>query len=173
MGRTAIIIAVSYGVLGGFAVLAIGVAVWMSTRRRGDVDVENLREREKTWFGIVVVILVTLLFATIFFTPYGRGEASPGAQIVPVQGRQFAWIMPSKPLHVGRPVEFRLTSADVNHGFAVFSPQDVFLFQVQVIPGYTQLYNWTFTEPGTYSIECFEYCGIGHDQMRGSFRVIR
>jgi len=173
VGRTAIIIAVSYGVLGGLAVLAIGVAVWISTHNRREIDIEKLREREKTWFGIVVVVLVALLFGTIFFTPYGRGAPSTGAQIEPVKGVQFAWIFPSKPLHVGKPVEFRLTSADVNHGFAVFSPQDVFLFQVQVMPGRVQLYNWTFTEPGTYTIECFEYCGVGHDQMRGSFRVVR
>jgi cytochrome c oxidase subunit II len=145
----------------------------MSTRSRGSVDIEKLREREKTWFGIVVVLLVVLLFATIFFTPYGRGEASPGSQIEPIQAIQFGWIIPPRPLHVGRPVEFRLTSADVNHGFAVFSPQDVFLFQVQVIPTKVQLYNYTFTEPGTYTIECFEYCGVGHDQMLGKFRVIR
>jgi len=172
VGRTAIIIAVSYGVLGGFAVLAIALFLWMSTQTRGAVDVEKLREREKTWFGIVVVMLVVLLFATVFFTPYGRGEASPGSQIEPIRAIQFAWLIPSKPLRAGRPVEFRLTSADVNHGFAVFSPQDVFLFQVQVMPGHTQLYNYTFTKPGTYSIECFEYCGVGHDQMRGTFRVI-
>ena len=173
MGRTAIIIAVSYGVLGGVVVLLLAFGVWMSTRSRGSVDVEKLREREKTWFGIVVVFLVALLFATIFFTPYGRGEASPGSQIEPIRAVQFAWLIPGKPLLADRPVEFRLTSADVNHGFAVFSPQDVFLFQVQVMPGRLQLYNYTFTEPGTYSIECFEYCGVGHDQMRGTFRVIR
>ncbi len=172
MGRTAIIIAVSYGVLGGLAVLLIAFGVWASTQTRGKVDVERLREREKTWFGIVVVMLVVLLFATIFFTPYGRGEASPGSQIEPIHAVQFGWIIPPGPLRAGRPVEFRLTTADVNHGFAVFSPKDVFLFQVQVIPGKLQLYNYTFTEPGTYSIECFEYCGVGHDQMRGTFRVI-
>jgi len=172
VGRTAIIIAVSYGVLGGLAVLLIAFGVWASTQSRGPVDIEKLREREKTWFGIVVVMLVVLLFATIFFTPYGRGEASPGSQIERIHAVQFAWLIPSTPLHVGRPVQFELTSADVNHGFAVFSPQNVFLFQVQVMPGHTQLYNYTFTQPGTYSIECFEYCGVGHDQMKGTFRVI-
>ena len=155
MGRTAIIIAVSYGVLGGLAVLLIAFGVWASTQSGGNADIEKLREREKTWFGIVVVMLVVLLFATIFFTQYGRGEASPGSQVEPIRAVQFAWIIPRKPLQAGRPVEFRLTSADVNHGFAVFSPKDVFLFQVQVMPGKLQLYNYTFTEPGTYSIECF------------------
>ncbi len=176
MGRTAIIIAVSYGILGGVVVAAIGFAVWGSTRgRRHDVDARRLGEREKTWFGIVVVLLVALLFATIFFTPYGRGarDEGAGAQLVDVSAQQFAFLMPSRPLKAGQPVEFRLTSKDVNHGFAVFNDRHVFLFQVQVVPGRTQYYRYTFHKPGTYSVECFEYCGVGHDRMATTFTVAR
>jgi cytochrome c oxidase subunit II len=174
VGRTAIIIAVSYGVLGGLAVLLIGAALVTSTvGRRREIDARKLAEREKTWFGIVVVFLVGLLFGTIFFTPYGRGASGGNPQVVKVTSQQFAWLLPSAPIRAGRPVEFRLTSKDVNHDFAVFNPQHTFLFQVQVMPGKTQLYRYTFTKPGAYTVECWEYCGLGHDAMTTSFTVSR
>ena len=172
MGRTAIIIAVSYGILGGLAVVVIGAIVWASTvGRRREIDLQKLRERERTWFGIVVVSLVTLLFATIFFTPYGRGAGGGDPEVVHVTGEQFAWLISGPPIRVGSPVEFRLVSRDVNHGFAVFNPRHTFLFQVQVMPGETQLYRYTFGKPGRYTVECFEFCGLGHAQMTTSFLV--
>ena len=174
MGRIAIIIAVSYGILGGLAVLLIAAAVWNSTRtRHRHIDTHKLAERERTWFGIVVVLLVGLLFATIFFTPYGRGQSSHGdPQVLPVHAEQFAFLIPARPVRAGSEVEFKLTSTDVNHGFAVFNPHHTFLFQVQVMPGKLQIYRYTFDKPGRYTIECFEYCGLGHDHMVGTIRVV-
>jgi cytochrome c oxidase subunit 2 len=171
VGRIAILIAVSYAVLGGVAVLALAAAVWSSTLgRRRQIDAHKLAERERTWFGIVVVLLVSLLFATIFFTPYGRSSDSV-RQEVHVVAEQFAFLVPSTPIRAGVPVKFHLTSKDVNHGFAVYNAKDEFLFQVQVMPGRTQDYVYTFKKPGAYHIECFEYCGVGHDEMTGTFRV--
>ena len=170
MGRIAIIIAVSYGILGVVAVLVIATLVWSSTRGRNrQTNLHKLAEREKTWFGIVVVMLVALLFTTIWFTPYSRSQDN--GQAFPVKAEQFAFIVPGRVLHAGVPVKFSLTSADVNHGFAVFNSKNVLLFQVQVIPDHTQNYVYTFKQPGIYHIVCFEYCGVGHDQMKGEFTV--
>jgi cytochrome c oxidase subunit II len=164
-------IAVTYGILGGLVVLALGVAVALSTLRRGQqIDARKLGERERTWFGIVVVLLVTLLFATIFFTPYGRStESAP--QTVNVKAQQFAFVLDRSTIRAGEKVKFHLTSADVNHGFAVFDSHNKFLWQAQVMPGKTQDYVYTFKKPGTYKIVCYEYCGSGHDQMGGTLTV--
>lgn len=171
MNRIDVVIAVAYGILGGLVVLLIGVAVAASTRgRRPSVDTKRLAHHERTWFGIVVVLLVALLFATIFFTPYGR-SAESAPQEVNVEARQFAFILDRATIKVGEKVKFHLTSADVNHGFAVFDDENEFLFQVQVMPGKTQDYVYTFEKPGTYRIVCFEYCGVGHDEMAGTFRA--
>ena len=170
MGRIAIIIAVSYGILGGVVVIVIAALVWSSTRGRNrHTNLHKLADREKTWFGIVVVMLVALLFATIWFTPYSRSQGN--GQAFPVKAEQFAFVVPGRVLHAGVPVRFSLTSADVNHGFAVFNSDNVLLFQVQVMPDHTQNYVYTFKKPGTYHIICFEYCGVGHDQMKGEFTV--
>jgi cytochrome c oxidase subunit II len=173
VGRIAILIAVTYAILGGGLVLILGAVVWSSTvGRNREIDARKLGERERTWFGIVVVLLVALLFATIFFTPYGR-SAGKGSLQFDVRAQQFAFVIPRTPIKAGVPVKFHLTSGDVNHGFAVFNEKNEFLFQAQVMPGKTQDYVYTFKKPGRYHVVCFEYCGVGHDSMKGDFTVSR
>lgn len=164
-------IAVGYAILGGVLVIVVGVFVAASTLgRRRPVNTQALAHHERTWFGVVVVLLVLLLFATIFFTPYGKSQES-APQEVSVQARQFAFLVGPSRIRAGQKVKFHLTSADVNHGFAVFNEHNEFLFQVQVMPGKTQDYVYTFKKPGAYRIVCFEYCGSGHDQMQGQLTV--
>jgi cytochrome c oxidase subunit 2 len=164
-------IAVGYAILGGALVIVIGVVVAASTLgRRRKLDTREAAEHERTWFGVVVVLLTVLLFATIFFTPYGSSRQS-APQNVNVQARQFAFLIDRPRIRAGEKVKFHLTAADVNHGFAVFDSHNKFLFQVQVMPKKTQNYVYTFDKPGTYRIVCFEYCGSGHDQMQSQLTV--
>jgi cytochrome c oxidase subunit 2 len=164
-------LAVVYALLGGVLVIVIGVVVaWSTLGRRRALDTREAAEHERTWFVVVVVLLAALLFATIFFTPYGKSQES-APQEVNVQARQFAFLLDRSRIRAGEKVKFHLTSADVNHGFAVFDSHNKFLFQVQVMPKKTQDYVYTFKRPGTYRIVCFEYCGSGHDQMEGQLTV--
>jgi cytochrome c oxidase subunit 2 len=175
LGTTAIIIAVFYS-----AVSALGIAfMWFiarSTRDRGarepqsESTLHRLRETEKQWFVVVIVLLVALFAGTIFFTPYGRSAGSD-AQVLEVQALQFAWVIPSTPVKAGREVEFRLISKDVNHSFAVYTAGGKLLFQVQVMPDRTQTYVYTFEKPGTYHVLCLEYCGVDHDKMQSEITV--
>ncbi len=173
MGNIATTIAVAYTAV---SVLAIGfmVVVARSTGGRGPeraTDLHRLRETEKTWFAIVIVLLAALLFSTIFLTPYGK-SAGADAQVMDVKALQFGWVIPSTPIKAGKQVEFRLTSADVNHSFAVYKASGELLFQVQVMPGQTQKYVYTFKRPGAYRVVCLEYCGVDHAAMQADLRVI-
>lgn len=67
----------------------------------------------------------------------------------------------------GRPVTFRLTSADVIHGFQVVRTNA----NTMVIPGYVSQLTTTFEEPGEYLIACNEYCGLSHHLMQGRLIV--
>jgi cytochrome c oxidase subunit II len=167
---TAVVLTVAFTV-----VCAIGIAVLLvvaaSTRGPRQVDIERIRHAERSWFVVAVVILVAILVATIAFTPYGR-SAGKDAQVVDVQAFQFAWVIPSRPIKAGREVEFRLTSKDVNHSFAVYTAAGKFLFQVQVMPGKTQKYVYTFDKPGHYQVLCLEYCGVGHTDMKAELTVV-
>lgn len=170
MGTTALIIAIFYLVL---VVISLGVAltIWRSTRRRKAVDQGKLERRERTWMAIVVALLVALLFGTIFFIPYDDSAGADG-QVVRVEARQFAWDISPAVIEAGRPVEFRTTAIDVNHGFGVYDLDYTFLFQVQVIPGETQNVVYTFDEPGEYRVLCMEFCGFAHHVMIGKFEVV-
>jgi cytochrome c oxidase subunit II len=68
---------------------------------------------------------------------------------------------------VNRPVTFRLTSSDVDHGFEIVGTNA----NAMAIPGYVSQFTVTFTKPGTYTIGCNEYCGVMHHGMAGTLVV--
>jgi cytochrome c oxidase subunit 2 len=72
----------------------------------------------------------------------------------------------------GVPVEFRVTSADVNHGFAIYGPDDRIVTQTQAMPGFTNRLVHTFAAPGRYRVLCLEYCGLAHHGMLAEFEVV-
>jgi cytochrome c oxidase subunit II len=162
------LILIAYGVA---VLLAVGLAValWLSTGARRAPNTEHLAEFEKGWLVIVVTILVALLAATIWFTPYGK-STPPNAQIVQVNARQFFWQLTPSTVHVGRPVAFVTRSQDVNHDFAIYKGHR-FIAQIQVVPGKSSTLVQTFHRPGTYTVLCLEYCGVNHHGMVASFEV--
>lgn len=81
-----------------------------------------------------------------------------------------------KEIHVkaGETVKFEAVSKDVNHGFAILSSNsqmDVPLIQMQVVPGYTNEFYYTFEKAGVYTIRCLEYCGWNHPFMTSSIMI--
>lgn len=90
-----------------------------------------------------------------------------GSVVVPVVAAMFAF-MPDPievPAHV--PVTFRITSADVIHGFGVVGTNA----NAMAIPGYVNQLTVTFSTPGEYTIACNEYCGLLHHTMVGKLIV--
>ncbi len=171
MSQTAIVIAVAYGiavVLGA----AISIAVWRSTTRPVEDDRSgSWSRREGAWLIVLVLGLFALLLGTIFYVPYGE-SAGPNKQVVKVTGIQFAWAVDAPGgIKAGTPVEFLVTSTDVNHGFGLYTSGGKLIRQLQVVPGRTQKLVHTFTRPGTYKVLCLEFCGAKHHQMITTFQV--
>lgn len=152
--------------------LAAAAAVAFSTlvRPRRGVDPALLARRERWWMGAVLAALAALLFSTIFLIPYGK-TAGPRRQEVRVEAFQFGWSIRPQAVRVGRPVELRLRSRDVNHGFGLYRPDGVLLKQAQVMPGREQRLVYTFPRPGTYRVLCLEYCGFAHHLMEATIEV--
>jgi len=172
VGGTATLIAVAYGVV---TVVGVVLAILLATTtfgRKPPVDAEKLAHRERNWLYIVIVIMLTLLFATIWFTPYGQGGTNSHDVVVKVKARQFLWQLSRTTIPVGREIDFRLTSVDVNHGFGIYNPDNVLVAQAQVLPGRTQHLVHTFTKPGHYQVLCLEFCGFGHAAMQARFTVV-
>jgi len=68
-------------------------------------------------------------------------------------------------IKVGEPVKFVVTSYDVTYGFGVFHKTGRMLFQIQVLPGYSNEIIWIFDETGSYTIRSTEYSGPQHPNM--------
>lgn len=156
--------------------VALAIVVALSTRRKPNAPdepeaaVARRAHFEKTWLYLATGSVAAVLLFTIFLVPYGE-SAGPAKQVVNVTGQQFAFVLQPSTIKAGTPVEFRLGSRDVTHGFAVFNPDGDFQFQAQIIPEHTQVAVWTFTTPGTYRIVCYEFCGVNHHNMLGQFEV--
>lgn len=67
--------------------------------------------------------------------------------------------------NVGEPVKFKVTSQDVTYGFGVFRPDGTMVFQMQVVPGYSNDILWFFQEPGRYTVRSTEYSGSENWKM--------
>lgn len=61
----------------------------------------------------------------------------------------------------GAHVTFYVTSADVTHGFIIEHHNA----NLEVLPGVIGVTNTTFNTPGTFKLQCHEYCGRGHQMM--------
>ncbi len=148
--------------------LIITVAVLYSTkagrRSKGVSDHMEKAERAEPWWGVfVVVLLAVLLGLTIWQAPWFQ-DKGPG-QKVQVTGIQFGWLVEPSQVKVNVPVQFNVTSKDTNHAMALFDPKGRLIMNVQALPGYTTTRTHTFTEPGMYTIRCFEFCGYLHHKM--------
>jgi len=128
---------------------------------------------QRWWFLALVVLGVAIAFSTLRPFPIASQQAqSPTAQIVNAIGHQWAWELSRSKVTAGIPVEFDVTGADVNHGFAIYGPNDRIVTQVQAMPGFTNRLLYTFTEPGKYRVLCLEYCGVAHHGMAAEFDVV-
>lgn len=78
------------------------------------------------------------------------------------------WSFSALKAQVGEPLELRLTSEDVVHGFAVGRLEGT---EVAVLPGRWSSTTLLFEQPGIYTFYCTRWCGEGHWRMRGTIEV--
>lgn len=67
----------------------------------------------------------------------------------------------------GSSVLFQITSKDVVHGFNIAGTN----VNMMVEPGYISRMETKLNKPGTYTVVCNEYCGVGHHLMYGKVEV--
>lgn len=133
------------------------------------------RVRVSLLAGMVIVAIV-LFFLTLRALPYEaarRAELGAPRVTVMATGTQWSWALSRKQIPMGVPVEFAVTSRDVNHDFAIYDPRGRVVAQTQAMPGYTNRLIYVFQAPGTYTVRCLEYCGLGHTAMTAALTVTR
>lgn len=140
------------------------------TEDYGPVQSRAYRIRAFIFFGLILAG-VAIAVATLRNLPYvAAGTPSP-PQVVTAKGFQWYWEVNRKSVLAGEPVEFQITSADVNHGVGIYDSQLRLVAQAQAMPGYVNRLRYTFTEPGKYRLMCLEYCGLAHHDMTAVLEV--
>jgi len=146
------------------------VFLWVAAGAARQADAETVQQRayrlRTGWFWLLVAIIVIASATTLTALPYPDHASPPASRVVlRATGAQWAWTVEGSDIVVGRPVEFQVTSTDVNHGFGIYDPSLEMVAQTQAMPGYTNRLQLTFATPGTYHILCLEYCGLAHHEM--------
>lgn len=151
------------------------VFLWVAFSRpvaadAGELAARSYRLRDWAFWALLAVVTPVFLY-TLTLMPYGADAEAEGVQTVNVTGHMWRWELSQDEFRVGEPVQFRVTSQDVNHGFGIYDEDLTLLTQTQAMPGYTNTLEYTFEQPGTYQVLCLEYCGVAHHAMVAELTV--
>lgn len=133
---------------------------------------------EWMWVGLVIVVFVVVNVASLQFMPtvYTAKALASGEKITDVNFTAESWSynFSDTKIESGRPIRFSGKSNDTMHGFAIYHPNGKILFTLMLMPGLENPTSiiYTFKEPGTYTVRCLEYCGLGHHEMRDEIVVV-
>src|SRR5690606_23047164 len=128
------------------------------------------RRRAQLFWGLVI-IGIAVAATTLRDLPYVRAGDAASPQVVTARGFQWYSVLGRDSVVAGEPVEFQITSADVNHGLGIYDSDTRLVAQAQAMPGYVNRLRYTFTKPGTYRLMCLEYCGLAHHDMIAELEV--
>lgn len=99
-----------------------------------------------------------------------------GAEIIKVTGQQWFWTFEREDgtksigelrVEAGKAYKFEIMSTDVNHSFNIHD----YVVLMDAIPGRVNTVWFAPDKPGEHDIQCREYCGLIHYNMRGTLIV--
>lgn len=160
-------------------------------------DAHRVAARAERRWAVVVVALLLLLVAMVVFTglhwammPPSRVEAVDpstlhvsgefvesnlgtarepnGSVTVRIVAQQYSFTPQCVVVPAHAQVTFRVTSADVVHGFLITDTN----VNTMIAPGYVSTFRTTFDKPADHLMPCHEYCGVGHEGMWAHVKVI-
>ena len=161
-----------------------------------DPAAEHAERIEHRWAGVMVAIMVLLVaiatFEALYHTtvPQARVEtvdprtlhlggefieSNLGAALEPdgsvtvrAVGQQYSFTPSCLLVPIDTPVTFRMTSADVVHGFLVGGTN----INLMLVPGYISSLGARFDAPSERLMPCHEFCGVGHEGMWARVKII-
>jgi cytochrome c oxidase subunit 2 len=165
---------------GAFFVFFLALYYLVRYRRQNP---RQLTEHVVTALPLEVLIIGGLLSLFLVFWVVGASQynrlmtAPPDAIPIYVTGKQWMWkfaypdgraSMDVLTVPVGRPIKLVMTSRDVIHSFYV----PAFRMKHDVVPGRYYTAWFQANTPGTYPVECAEYCGLDHSRMLAHVQVL-
>lgn len=158
--------------IGVVALLVLFSYVGLKAGSKSDGAAEKVA-RSRGWvFWILLAAFVPIVGYSLIDLPYFPPRERTGEPIiVKAVGHQWRWEIEPSVIPARQPVEFHVTSEDVNHGFAIYGPDLKIVAQTQAMPGYTNVLHVRFDQPGEYRILCLEYCGLAHHNMMARLTI--
>jgi cytochrome c oxidase subunit 2 len=167
------------------AATIVFIYVFVSSKKAAQTDQGMSNPLKKRFWFLLILFVILGIFTSVTIpkSPYYLFAGETPTKVVHVSARQFAFILSEKAIDPKNPsgenielpanelVEFRVTSLDVNHGFAIYDDSNRLITQVQAMPGYVNRLQYKFKKPGKYDILCLEYCGMAHQVMKSTFIV--
>jgi cytochrome c oxidase subunit 2 len=164
-----------------FLLVVAGLLYAVFHRRRGvgpDHDPEKQRQMTRWVVGATaatVLVLLVYLIADLSTSRRIGDLAIQPTMTIEITGHQWWWevhyadpvanrrLTTANEIHipVGRPVRLKLESRDVIHSFWVPNLHG----KKDLIPGYVSTTWLQADEPGVYSGQCAEFCGLQHAHM--------
>ncbi|CAG0956598.1 cytochrome c oxidase subunit II [Methylophilaceae bacterium] len=137
-----------------------------------DAGKSSARWRSRIFWTLAVLFVPVIAYSFTYLPYVPANDAGNDAILVEATGYQWRWELSRETIPVNRVIEFRVTSADVNHGFGIYDDKLRLHTQTQAMPGVTNRLRHTFNVPGTYKILCMEYCGMVHHNMMTEIQVV-
>lgn len=98
----------------------------------------------------------------------GTAVEPDGSVTVRMIAEQYDFVPRCIRVPAGTPVKFRITSADVIHGFLI----PVTNVNTMVVPGFVAEVRTRFATTGEHPMPCHEFCGLGHQAMWAHVSVV-
>lgn len=118
--------------------------------------------------GVAGVSMALLVFAGVASTPPAPRTQAPDPRVVEIVAKRFAFEPTVVEVTEGETIRLMVRSADGVHGIGIKK------FKVaEEVPrgGQPVMVEFTATAVGEFEILCSEYCGKGHEQMKGKLVV--
>jgi cytochrome c oxidase subunit II len=98
----------------------------------------------------------------------GSALEPDGSVTVRAVGQQYSFTPSCLLVPADTPITFRMTSADVVHGFLVGGTN----INLMLVPGYISSLGARFDALGERLMPCHEFCGVGHEGMWARVKII-
>ena len=98
----------------------------------------------------------------------GSAAETDGSVTVRIVAQQYSFTPQCIVVPANTPLTFRVTSADVVHGFLIADTN----INSMVEPGYISTFKTSFQSSGDHLMPCHEYCGTGHEGMWAHVKVL-
>ncbi len=119
------------------------------------------------WLRLLVTGVLSLILLALLYGP-ASGQNNPRQPVeIKVTARRFEFDPRTITVQKDQPVRLVITSADVDHGFAIKE----FNLSVKIAAKKTKIVEFTPDRAGRFRFYCTVYCGDGHEDMLGELVV--